>query len=72
MATNNTIEQERAASRGAYRAFLLRCWQEDVDGEHRWRFTLVKADDEGGKKLGFASLEVLFSYLRSELENTEA
>ena len=67
MAENKTIRQEGTGSGGAYRAFLLRCWQEDVDGEPRWRFTLVKAGDEGGR-LGFASLDELADHLRKELD----
>ena len=67
MDENKTIRQEGTSSGGAYRAFLLRCWQEDVGGEYLWRFTLVKAGDEGEKKQGFASLEELVNHLRVEL-----
>jgi hypothetical protein len=52
-----------------YRAFLLRCWQETgagQAGEPAWRFTLVEAGDEAGKR-GFASLDELVDYLRDEL-----
>ena len=52
-----------------YRAFLLRCWQEPEAGQASgaaWRFTLVEAVDEAGKR-GFACLEDLVGYLREEL-----
>ena len=68
MAENESIMQEGRSSRGAYRAYLLRCWQEEIDGELLWRFTLVQAGEEHTQK-GFASLEDLFAYLRAELEN---
>ena len=66
MAECETIGQEDEDSGGNYRAFLLRCWQEDLDGESHWRFTLVQMGEEGGKR-GFASLEELVDYLREEL-----
>lgn len=53
-----------------YRAFLLRCWQEPAAGqagEPAWRFTLVEAGDEAGKR-GFASLDELVAYLKDELK----
>lgn len=52
-----------------YRAFLLRCWQEPEAGhagEAAWRFTLVEAGNEEGKR-GFARLEKLVGYLQEEL-----
>ena len=59
MAENETIRQAGGDSEGAYRAFLLRCWQEPgagPGGRPAWRFTLVKV--EGGVvQKGFASLE---------------
>ena len=68
MAEDESIRQEGGGSGGAYRAYLLRCWQEEVDGESLWRFTLVGVGEEHAPK-GFASLEDLFSHLRAELEN---
>ena len=68
MAENETIRQEGKGSGGAYRAYLLRCWQEEVGEEAHWRFTLVRPGEEHAQR-GFASLEDLFSYLRKELEN---
>ena len=67
MAECETIGQEGEGSGGNYRAFLLRCWQD----EEEWRFTLVQVDDDHIKK-GFASLEDVFSYLCGELENTDS
>ena len=52
-----------------YRAFLLRCWQEAAAGqvgEPGWRFMLVEAGDEAGKR-GFTSLDELVAYLKDEL-----
>ena len=69
MAECETIGQEGEGSGGKYRAFLLRCWQDEEDGESRWRFTLLEAGDEGGKR-GFACLEELVTYLRVELQET--
>jgi len=50
----------------AYRAFLLRCWQEDAKGESQWRFTLVQMGEEGRKK-GFGCLENVMVYLSKTL-----
>ena len=66
MAESETIRQEGEGSGGNYRAFLLRCWQDEEDGEPRWRFTLVEAGDEGSKR-GFASLEEVVGFLQEEL-----
>ena len=54
----------------SYRAFLLRCWQEegsDLSGEPSWRFALVKL---GGKhcRRGFSCLEDMTAYLEEELQ----
>ncbi len=65
MAECETIGQEGEGSGGNYRAFLLRCWQD----EEEWRFTLVQLGDEGEKQ-GFACLEDLVTYLRVELQET--
>ena len=66
MAECEIIGQEGEGSGGKYRAFLLRCWQDEEDGESRWRFTLVEAGDEGGKR-GFARLEDVVAYLSETL-----
>lgn len=56
-----------------YRAFLLRCWQEEdlenggEPGEpFVWRFALVQLNGHSSTK-GFACLEDLFDYLRGQL-----
>ena len=67
MVENETVRQENGGSGGAYRAFLLRCWQEDVGGEAPWRFTLVGVGD-GLTRKGFASLEDLTAFLRGVLD----
>ena len=62
-------ETNRAARLG-YRAFLLRCWQEPgagPDGAPAWRFALLQLDGEETKR-GFASLEALCAYVRTELD----
>ncbi|MGB3714660.1 MAG: hypothetical protein WA996_09545 [Candidatus Promineifilaceae bacterium] len=55
-----------------YRAYLLRCWQEEdiqhgrePEGSPVWRFTLVQIDNERRTK-GFACKEKLLNYLREE------
>ena len=52
--------------RTSYTAFLLRCWQEETDGEPAWRFTLVQVGDKGSMQ-GFASLEDVTTHLRLAL-----
>lgn len=51
-----------------YRAFLLRCWQEQTNGEPTWRFTMVQ---HGGGQVqrGFACLEAVMAFLDEELGN---
>ena len=66
MAENETIKQEGGRSGGAYRAYLLRCWQEEAGGSNPWRFTLVQVGQEHIQK-GFASLEDLTLFLREDL-----
>jgi hypothetical protein len=56
----------------AYRAYLLRCWAEELSagGRRVWRFSLQSAR-EGGL-YGFASLEGLVGFIRSEIGDIEA
>ena len=57
---------------GAYRAFLLRCWQEPGTGQEReaaWRFALVPAGDEERIRV-FASMEEMVRYLRQVLNRS--
>jgi len=67
MAEEETTRQEEEGSGGAYRAYLLRCWQEEGSEEASWRFKLVGMGEEQAQK-GFASLEDLCVYLRAEME----
>jgi hypothetical protein len=67
MAEDEICAQEGAGSGGAYHAYLLRCWQEKIDGKLLWRFTLVRAGEEHTQK-GFASLEDLTTFLREVLD----
>ena len=71
MAGNETIKRQGENNGGAYRAFLLRCWQEEAGGGAPWRFTLAEVGEERTRQC-FASLEDLFSYLRAELESNFA
>lgn len=69
------------AGERTYRAFLIRCWLEgdphiqerpgpDLSAQSTekatWRFTLVQLNGKQAKK-GFASIEELCAYLKSEL-----
>ncbi len=70
MAEGETIWQQGKGRGGAYRAFLVRCWQEPGAGPQggpAWRFTLVVPNSTSIQK-GFASLEDLVHYLRQELK----
>ncbi len=67
MAECETIGQEGEGSGGNYRAFLLRCWQEEGERDSQWRFTLVQIGDEEDKK-GFGCLEDVMAYLSETLE----
>ena len=52
-----------------YRAYLLRCWEEGEQGTGRgkvWRFSLE--DAYTSQRRGFASLEEMMAFLRSQLE----
>jgi len=71
MAEEETIRQEGEGGGGAYRAYLLRCWQENVDGEPLWRFTLVQMGDDHRKK-GFACLGDLTAFLREDLSISQS
>jgi hypothetical protein len=69
MVAGSTTERIRCPESG-YRAYLLRCWQEEgagPDGEPAWRFTLGQPGDEGRRR-GFASLEALVVFLQEELD----
>lgn len=67
MAERETIWQEGEEGVVNYHAFLLRCWQEEEDGESQWRFTLVQMGEEASKK-GFGCLEDVVAYLSKTLE----
>lgn len=59
-------ERENSILHASYQAFLLRCWQEETDGEPAWRFTLLTLGDKGSMQ-GFASLEDMTAALRLSL-----
>ena len=48
-----------------YRSYLLRLWREGPAGEP-WRASLQSAVT--GERLGFASLDDLFGFIRSQIE----
>ncbi len=54
-----------------YQAYLLRCWQEPSaqfdDPPTDWRFALEKVA-QPPERQGFASLEAVFAYLQTVLE----
>ena len=70
MAERESIQKHDQGSGRAYRAFLLRCWQEPgagPGGQPAWRFTLVEMGDRECQK-GFARLAELVEHLCKELE----
>jgi hypothetical protein len=65
-------EKVRAKETQNYFAYLLRLWRESGgdlprDESTRWRASLQ--DPHSGERVGFASLEELFSFLRRETAN---
>jgi hypothetical protein len=60
------MTQERKGTGVArdYAAYLLRLWREKGGELTRWRASLQ--DPHSGERVGFASLEELFVYLRRE------
>ncbi|MBI5302038.1 MAG: hypothetical protein HY868_07860 [Chloroflexi bacterium] len=47
-----------------YLAYMLRLWQVRDNGETTWRASLE--DPHSGERRGFASLEMLFAFLREQ------
>lgn len=68
--TDLESEKDSAVMGTSYTAFLLRCWQEETDGEPAWRFTLVQLGDKRSKQ-GFASLEAAVTFIRQILTESE-
>jgi hypothetical protein len=60
-----THERMGAGEVRDYIAYLLRLWRETSGGSSRWRASLQ--DPHSGERIGFASLEELFGYLRREI-----
>jgi hypothetical protein len=56
--------------RRCYLSYLLRLWRIESVGEPLWRASLESAHT--GKRVGFASLDALFSYLRQEVDAAPA
>jgi hypothetical protein len=55
----------KAAHPHAYQAFILRCWAErSLNEKSVWRFSLEPV--AGGKRVGFADLKTLVSFLEQK------
>ena len=61
--SNSDPQNDSKAYQFTYRAWLLRCWAEQVGGEWRWRYSL---ESSGKPRIGFASLEQLSQFLESQ------
>ncbi len=59
-----THKQKGAGEARDYVAYLLRLWREKGGESSRWRASLQ--DPHSGERVGFASIEELFLYLRRE------
>src|SRR5918998_1109907 len=67
------IEVRRVAAMGnrrRYVSYLLRLWQADSDGEGVWR--AMVEEPLSGEHYGFASPELLFSFLREQIAQRAA
>jgi hypothetical protein len=53
----------RKGEQSAYQSYLLRQWRVNV-GEEMWRASLESA--QTGERTGFATLDALFDYVRSQ------
>jgi hypothetical protein len=53
----------RTAKKPAYQSYLLRLWRVK-EGEEGWRASLESA--QTGERRGFATLDALFDYVRSQ------
>jgi hypothetical protein len=62
-----THERMGAGEVRDYIAYLLRLWREKGGASTRWRASLQ--DPHSGERVGFASLEELFGYLRRETDD---
>jgi hypothetical protein len=61
---------EKASHSHTYQAFILRCWAESSQEERPvWRFSLEPV--AGGKRLGFADLKMLVSFLEDQTNREE-
>lgn len=52
-----------------YHAYLLRIWHERSALGRQWRISLTDVDDH--QRLGFASLEALFTFLSAQVRRWE-
>ena len=56
-------EAERTGGQSTYQSYLLRLWRVK-EGEEGWRASLESA--QTGERTGFATLDALFDYVRSQ------
>ncbi|MCA1554637.1 MAG: hypothetical protein LC737_09695 [Chloroflexi bacterium] len=71
LALNRYGETQMMKQPPHYKAFTLRIWEERSGGSEsvsQWRFSLE--DPQTGKRQGFADLNALFNYLRSQLSES--
>ena len=54
------------AEQRRYISYLLRLWQEQRNAELVWRFSLEDAHTK--ERHGFAELELLFTFLRKQIQ----
>jgi len=59
-----TQQRKVAGGTRAYKSYLLRLWRESGVGPGHWRASLQ--DSESNERMGFATLEQLFRYLRQQ------
>jgi hypothetical protein len=64
MAWGKIFMSGEEAKQGRYLSYMLRLWETNSEDEHIWRASLERPGS--GKRLGFASLEELFSFLKAE------
>jgi hypothetical protein len=57
-----------ANERGNYQAYMLRLWQDQAEAGSVWRASLESPYN--GERIGFASLEALFDFLKQRAEQS--
>ena len=57
-------------TRNQYRAYMLRCWTEEYEGQVVWRYSLEAVSDR--QRTGFADLSSLFHFLQTAMATAPA